>query len=263
MQKIDDIVVNTAKSTEEIIENIKENVSKRYPELSEAYSWRENVSIAVVGGGPSLKNNLKLLSKYQYIMACGSVHDFLVKNDIIPRWCVVCDPDEIMSNYLTLTNYRTNYLVASQCHPSVFKLLNDQNVLIWHAAGYNFENSPYGEDKVGIGGGCTVGTRGICIALGMGFTNLHLFGFDTCLDENFKHHAYDFTDETKESIGNITEIRLGGPEGRKFYVAGYMLGQLFDFQKLLNMYSDRMKITIHGDGLLSELMNLAKKEVLK
>lgn len=263
MQKIDDITVSTAKSTEEIYYNITENVKNNRVQLIDSYIWREQAPIAIVGGGPSLKDNLELLSTYKHVMACGSVHDYLVDNSIDVRYCVVCDPDEIMGNYLQKGRNQTIYLIASQCHPSIFKLLKNYTSYIWHADGYKFDKSPYEDGAIGIGGGCTVGTRALCIALGMGFTNLHLFGFDTCLDKNFKHHAYDYSDETKESIGNITEVSLGGPEGKKFYVAGYMLAQLFDFKKLLAMYADRLQITIHGGGLLSELMDLAKKKALE
>jgi len=42
-----------------------------------------------------------------------------------------------------------------------------------------------------------------------------------------------------------------------------MLGQLFDFKKMLQIYADRVHFTVHGGGLLDELMELAKKEMLK
>jgi len=270
MIKIDECNVTTAKSTDEIIANIKENVKHNYFEVTNSGFWRESVPIAIVGGGPSLKltikelkqyNKLTVFGPYRQIVACGSSHDYLIENKIYPNICVVCDPDEIMINYLQKPCSATIYLLASQCHPSIFKHLEKYTSCIWHAGGNNFDISEFGNRAV-IGGGCTVGTRAICLALGMGFNNLHLFGFDTCLDENFKHHAYEFTDPEKETIGNITEIRLGGPEGKKFYVAGYHLGQLFDFQKMLRIYADRMQITVHGGGLLAHLMDLAKKECL-
>jgi hypothetical protein len=116
--------------------------------------------------------------------------------------------------------------------------------------------SIYG-DHLRVGGGCTVGTRAIALALGMGFNNLHLFGFDNCLSNTYKHHAYDFVDPEVETVGNIQELCLE-PNGKKYKVADFMLAQLFDFQNMLKIYADKMSITVHGDGLIKDLMDKAK-----
>ena len=130
MQKIEGCNIKTAKSTEEIIENIKYNVSKNYVNLLDSYAWRENIPIAIVGGGPSLKNTVGELKNYKYIIACGSVHDYLLENKVVPHYCVICDPDEIMGNYLQKKTQHTTYFIASQCHPSIFKLLSHSPCLI-------------------------------------------------------------------------------------------------------------------------------------
>ena len=257
MQKIDGCSVTTAVSTEDILKNISISkniaVARNLRQIHELQEWREQAPIAIVGGGPSLKDNLKELKRYENIIACGSVHDFLIDNIITPNWCVLCDPDEIMANYLRNARLSVKYLVASQCHQRVWDRLDKYSPIIWHASGSNVDTDIF-NGEVGIGGGCTVGTRAMIIAMAFGFKDLHFFGMDTCLSNDYKHHAYEFHDPEKETIGNIFEIKLGGPESPTFKVAGYMLGQLFDFKAILKSHAGNINVKVFGGGLLDYVM---------
>lgn len=259
LQKIDGCKITTATSTEDILSNIAKARLLRLPELHTLNEWRDHMPIAVVGGGPSLKDNLELLKKYKYIMACGSVYDYLIANDIIPTWCVLCDPDPLVNTYLKSKRQETIFLVASQCSQETFEYLKDNNTIIWHAFGTNVDTELFGSDTILIGGGCTVGTRAMVMSLGFGYYTQHLFGMDTCLSKNYDHHAYEFNDPDNETIGHIFEIKMGGKESPTFKVAGYMLGQLFDFQNLLKLHADTLRITVIGDSLLKYTMDEAKR----
>jgi hypothetical protein len=259
--RIEGCDITTARSTEEILANISSCLERNLDEAHLSREWRENKPIALVGGGPSLKDTIGELSKYQFVMVCGSSHDYVMENANCPvDYAILCDPDPLIINYMRKLNKDTTYFVASQCDPKVFDYLKGHNVKVWHAsASTEFPNTMFGENRVPLGGGCTIGTRAMVLAMAFGFNNLHLYGYDTCLTNTYKHHAYDFNDPDKETLGNITEIRLD-PEGRTFKVAGYMLGQLFDFQNLLKNYGSRVRIEVFGDGLLKHLMDLAKEK---
>lgn len=256
---VEGVSVSTATPTDDIVNNIKINIKKDVKAIHHLEEWREGVPFALVGGGPSLKTQLEELKKYKYIMACGSVHDYLCEQGFSPDWTVICDPDPVMETYLTRRPHNTKYLVASQCSPSMFEHLKGEDVTIWHLAGDKFDQSIYGENNVTLGGGCTVGTRAMAIAMGFGFYNLHLFGFDTCLDgEN--HHAYKFNNPELEKIYDTHEIFFE-QDGPKFQVAGYHLGQLFDIKTMMGQFAGRMSITVHGESLLSYFMDLAVKRL--
>lgn len=263
MHKLEGCTVTTAKSVEDIQKNIRFNVSRPKVEVASLPEWRDNTPIAIVGGGPSLKDTIANLVNYKYVMVCGSAHDFVIQNSRCHiNWVIVCDPDKLVVNYLQeKPSIDTKYLIASQCDPSVFEYLKHEKVYIWHSKGGDEDYSIFGDNKLVLGGGCTVGTRAMVMALAMGFSQIHLYGFDTCLGKDYRHHAYDFNDPEKETLGNIHEIALDGPNGKKFNVAGYMLGQLFDFQKLLEAYSHRMEVKVFGEGLLKHLMDLAAKKL--
>ena len=188
----------------------------------------------------------------------------MMQNGIIPTYTVLCDPDAITANYITKTDTETKYLVASCCDEKVFEALKDQQILIWHC--HSEEQSKelltIEEDYQGVGGGCTVGLRSISIAMMLGYSNIHLYGFDSCLGENDKHHSYDFTDSTEE-IGKIYDIKIGyrGPGERIFRCAGYQLAQASHFKEFISMYGDYFTPTFHGDGLLPHMMTLINQEI--
>lgn len=259
MQKIDGITVTMATPYEKVVANIRMAESRPLLQIHELPDWREGVPVALVGGGPSLRATLPVLRRYQYIMACGSAHDYLVAQGVVPRWCVVCDPDPVMANYLRLAHADTTYLVASQCDPVVFEELVDRRVALWNCGGSASDNlSLWGNQKtVVISGGCTVLTRSIFMAVNFGFRDIHLFGCDTCVSGD-QHHAYPFSTD-KESIGDLTPFRIGGPNGREFMMAAYHLGQLFDFKNTLRRLGHRARFTVHGDGAIAEVVRLGQE----
>lgn len=256
MRQVDGVHIETATPTPIIQENIIASKTRNISPINDLPEWREGTPIAIVGGGPSLKDNLEALRKYEYIIACGSVHDYLIANKITPNYCAIVDPDPVVNNYLQRRNSFTRYLIASQCSPRTFDFLRSYNCNVWHAGG---NDSLYKEGDLVIGGGCTIGTRSMVIAMAFGFRDLHLFGMDTCLSEDGRHHSYDFTDES-ETIGKVHEIALNGPDGRKFKVAEYMFGQIFDFKNILQTCANRVKFTVHGGGVLAYMLEIAKKE---
>lgn len=260
-QKLDGLVVDTAIHHSIIGEQIKYNLENQdIPLITSMDDFRDDCRIAIVGGGPSLKDNLDELRKYKYIMACGSVHDYLVENEIIPTWCAIVDPDEIMGEYIKNPKHETKYLISSQCHPKLFDKLKGYPCYLWNAGSGNPVYQTYfREGDYTIGGGCTIGTRAMIIAMCFGYFNQYLFGFDTCIEveyDNYKHHAYKFQKPELESLGTIQDIKLGGPDGRTFKVASYMLGQIVDFQNILKYYANRLKVTVIGGGALAHILEL-------
>lgn len=264
MQEIGGCVTQTAVSKDIIIEQIKFNRDNhKYGNVTDTNWWRDGKRIALIAGGPSLRGQLDRLPKYQVTMACGGIHDYLIENGIIPTFCAVVDPDPLINNYMSLANpsHGIHYLVSSQCSPKVFEFLACRGckISMWHADGADL-NRPdvFGEGSALVGGGCTIGTRAIVMAIGMGFFRQDLYGFDTCLTDDYKHHAYEFHDPKVETVGNIVEIQLGGPDSPTFKVAEYMLAQIFDFKSILKAFANCLDIKVYGGGALAYLMELGK-----
>jgi hypothetical protein len=257
--------VNTVAATppETAHENIRENVKRGLPRLHDLPEFKKvkgfDAAFAIVGGGPSLKNHLNELRQFEgRMIACGSVHDYLRIHGFKPRYAAVCDPDQVMANYLRKPCTETTYLLSTHCDKSVFTAIEGCPIALWHCAPIDEEFlNEVDPQWQAVGGGCTVGLRAISIALMLGYSNLHLFGFDSCLSDE-EHHAYSFTDETEE-IGHIYTIKLGnlteGPpeDAKEFRCAGYQMAQASHFRILLDHYSTVFTPTFHGEGLLPSL----------
>lgn len=256
-QRIDKVVINTALPEDRLKQNILDARKYCLTPISELPDWREGRAAAIVGGGPSLVKNLDALKKEKLIIACGSVHDFLTESALItPDYCLICDPDPIMANYIQYNNNYTKYLIASQCDKAIFETLRGCRNYIWDCLGpteFNQEMFDVGRVNA-IPGGCTVGTRAILCAIGMGFKKLNLYGMDSCLDGE-KHHSYEFHNPELENLGEITEIKIDHSD-KTFQVAGYMMAQVFDFQEILKVYGNSLEINIIGDGVLAEIMRI-------
>lgn len=258
MLKISGVDISTAVPEEKIRQNIVDARTYCVKPISLLDDWREGRSIAVIGGGPSLSSYLKEIKGYVNAIACGSVHDYLIKNRVYPSHTLICDPDPIMGDYLREYS-NSKYLIASQCDKSVFQLLSNRDCYIWNSVGpHEFNQEMFGGYENCIPGGCTVGTRAILCAIGMGYKKIHLYGMDSCLDEKDNHHCYPFENPKLEDIGPITEIRLDAPSNKTFKVAGYMMAQVFDFQKILEQYAGVLEIEVFGNGVLAEIMRLGR-----
>lgn len=269
--------VNTATATpyEEIIEKIKVNIKKPYLRLHQLPEFRKvkgaDVPIAIVGGGPSVANYIDEIKKFRTIIACGSAHDYLRQQGIVPSYCTVCDPDPISADYLNLAHPETKFLISTGCDEKVFEVLKDKPIVMWHCHSdeYSEELAKLEKDYQAVGGGCTVGLRSISIAILLGYSNLHLFGFDSCLGIDDTHHAYGFATD-KEEIGQIYEIKLGLIEDNKplensktYRCAGYQIAQAEHFKEFYLNYGQYFKPKFYGEGLLPHMYALIKLEEQK
>jgi uncharacterized Rossmann fold enzyme len=268
------LTTSTATSWEESMDNVRANIVRPLPWFHEKFPVKEEDlkpgrRIALVGGGPSAKDTVYELMDFGTIIACGSAHDWVQANSPrVPTYCAVCDPDPIMANYLRVPDKDTTYLISSHCNATVFDALEGHSVMQWHCwpvgAG-DQETRDFLEKHTpkwcAIGGGCTVGLRSITLALMMGYTELHFFGFDSCMGiSDDAHHAYPFTDPTKEFLGDIYDLKIGMglgendiPLSRRYRVAGYQLAQAEHYKQMLQAFGHLFRPIFHGPGLLTDM----------
>lgn len=274
--KLGGIEVQTATPSADFIRNVKKRAKLNHKSIKELPGFAvikgHNVPIALVGGGPSVKTELDNIKDFQAagfpVIACGSSHDYLVKNGIIPEYCTVCDPDPITAEYLKLHNEYTKYLVALSCDDAVFDTLKDRKIYVWNCRSDEAAESLKDElvGHVDVLGGCTVGLRSISIAMCFGYTNLHFWGFDSCMGSGDAHHAYEFETD-KEEVGTVYPVRFGDvtkgqpdPDGKYYMCAGYQLAQAMHFHQFLQMHGAAFTPTFHGEGMLADYYQFLKKK---
>ena len=233
-------VTNTA--GELIEENLSATFARDYTPLEGSSEYQGPVSI--VGAGPSL------FSTYQDIVgdiiACNSAHDFLVAKGIIPKYAMIWDAHPVMAKILK-PREGVIYLVASRCHPGVFKMLEGFDVRVWHALDGDgvLEKHLVRHQRMEpmVAGGSSSVMRAAFLAPFMGYTkDMHLFGIDSCYAEGKTHVGASIVDQQKISLRVC---------GKWFVVAPWMAMQAGDFKIIAPVLQGQgIRPVVHGTGLL-------------
>ncbi len=202
--------------------------------------------IAVVAFGPSLKDTWEKVKDFKTIISCSGAHKFLIERGIIPTYHVDVDPRPHKIALLGKPHPDVQYLPCSAVHPDYLRHLikYDAKVKLWHVFGSEDASQriiPKGEWM--ITGGCDAGLRSVTIARFLGFTNLHLFGFDGSAPEKggTRHAAYHPNPHRA-----VSEVEY---EGRTFYTTPAMLEAAKGLFHELEQLPD-VTPTFYGDGLI-------------
>lgn len=246
---------------EKLRANVLDNLKRPLPRLLErivACDGPKNGPIAIVGAGPTLRSTIERLRTFKGpILACGSVHDYLVRNGIVPTFAVVCDGGEADKGNLSLPQKETTYLIASQCDPSLFEQLQGYKVELWH---YRGQMTPdlheeavilNGEPSIGWGG--TVMLLSMCIAMLLRYQYLEFFGVDSCYeDHGLAYHCTKIAGEHEYQKMPVTV-------GDEFFITDLSLTeQASQFWRIVESHAPIIECTIHGKGLIAAMARNAE-----
>lgn len=151
-------------------------------------------SCSIVGAGPTIKETHKEF--VGDVIAINSAIGYLLDCGIVPKFCLLWDGTEIVEKFAR-PHPDITYLVASRCHPAVFERLKDCKVIVWHAGGdHDIVDVMVRPDIVAkmkipqplICGGSAGVTRTIYVASVLGYSDIHLFGADSCYSGEGKTH---------------------------------------------------------------------------
>jgi hypothetical protein len=266
--RLNKVGISAAYGVEEISANIRESLKRpfiRLHHLPEFNKDKGDRPIALAGGGPSIKNHLDELRQFNTVMAAGSSHDYLVANGVKVKYSLLLDAHStVTASYIQNPSQDTTYLVATHCPESVFKALEGFPVVMWHCIMDSIRERLEEMDPgyQGLGGGCTSGLRSIYMAMVLGYRNIHLFGYDSCLPETGETHVYPLQSEEIEKEGiaadKVYEINfgLGGPGAKTYKCLGYQMAQAQNFEELVYHHHHVAKFTFHGGGMLSDMYDV-------
>ena len=199
--------------------------------------------IAVVAFGPSLRQTWEELRDYRFLITCSGAHKFLRERGIVPTYHVESDPRIHKAYMVGEPCLSTTYLVASICHPRYFDHLEGYATKLWHLLFDDpdiYRKVPNGDWL--LTGGNTVGPRSIKIARLLGFSNLHMYGFD--------------------GSGRHADVHANPPPDRKYRTLHYEGQDYSTTENLLQhvdlLFQDLNRIpdanyTFHGKGLIQAL----------
>jgi len=199
---------------------------------------------ALVSGGPSAGENLDKIREFKTVFACGSVHDWLITQGIIPKYCVIFDPGPAHAMFYRRPQADVTYLVCATCDPAVFDVLAGQRVHVWAP----YDDTPdelYGEGTPRVNGGSSVTLRTIPLAHVLGYREQHLFGFDCC-HLNGDEHAYEHG-----ARGDRITVSF---MGKQFSTTPQLLQQSQEFLRMYTDHQHMLMCKVAGDGLIATIM---------
>ena len=234
-----DVECNTQSAA--LIENIRWACEQPYKRWETATAHDGHA--VIVGGGPSLKTCLAEIKQRQAlgqkIFALNNSAKFLASHGIRSDYQVLLDARPGNAEFEMLGE---TMLIASQCHRDVFA--KAKNIELWHSHTEEAEDTVPDDRHVQfVSAGSTVGLSAMCLAYGMGYRKLHLYGFDSSFEEN--HHAYE---QKANDDDRVVMVKVGE---REFKTTPWMYAQTNQFQHLAaTLANGDCLITVHGDGLL-------------
>lgn len=172
-------------TSNELHENFYATLERGFEPINE-YLGKFSGSCSIVGAGPTIKQTHKELKGD--VIAINSAIGYLLDQGIVPKFALLWDGTEIVYKFCR-RHPDITYLVASRCHPRVFEELKGCKVIVWHAAGDHdiaeVMQKPEVIAKMPIPqplicGGSAGITRTIYVASCLGYTDLHIYGADSC-----------------------------------------------------------------------------------
>lgn len=245
MPALQEVRFETHHNTDEEVrvENVRATFQRGYVRFNELLHSAKGRPMSVVGSGPSLSWTYKDLKGD--VMACNSAHDFLISKGIIPKYAMFWDANPIIAEMARKPHPDVTYLVASRCHPDLFKALAGHRVVVFHALGGEpVDQFLIAEKRMEplIAGGSSGVTRGLYLAGAMGHTEVHLFGIDSSYDDEATHVGGSVIDQKK------MKLRVCG---KWFVTAPWMAVQAADFKVLAPLVQKMgMRLIVHGTGLI-------------
>jgi hypothetical protein len=211
--------------------------------------------LVVVANGPSAKS-APFDTDLPTLALNGALRQFQERG-LAPTFWAACDPQPLVADFVRNAPKATTYLVASKCHPDVFKTLMDQGIepVLWHVADTDIP----GHVRAPLC--CSITMCSMWeMRQAFGFTDLDVFGWDGSYLDG-EHHAGDArvpnpTDVTINIGGRIVGDEIIG--GRNFETTHSWAAEADfsqQFHQLARYYD--INVTIHGDGMMKAMQEAA------
>ncbi len=214
----------------------------------------------------------------------------LLENGIDPWACVILDPRPITGvsthgivrkELFKKLNSDTKFMLASMTDPSVTEHLleNDCDVWGWHAFTDSLrDDSEQGKEiknqqvkiaeELGLPKGATLITGGTCAAMRsigmlhtMGFRDVHLFGFDCCMDEPTKEQMTETTGDLEGGETPRPKYFQVTVDNNTYWTTGELLAMAQDCEKIFSDEGLQGVLTFHGeDTMVSDLWRIKEEK---
>lgn len=239
-----------------LADNMEKNCKLDLPWFMPA-SHSNKKTLCIVGGSPSLKDNIKDLRRRirlgAKVMSLNGSLKYLLSIGIKPDYHCQFDGRPENAGFLNNAPEGVKYLIGSMSHPSVLDKVKGRDVTLWHG-GFDIERQksilkPYDSTRpvMIIGGGTTVGLRAFYLGGYMGYKRIVAYGMDSSF-RGQDHHAY--SQPLNDKDGRIDVWLLG----KKYECAPWMYRQAMGFKDVYAVLVNQgFSLNVIGDGLVPDI----------
>jgi predicted O-methyltransferase YrrM len=183
-------------------------IQQGYPTLAD-HAIDDAKRLQLVCYGPSLRETWKDIDPTLPIMTVSGALKFLAERGITPTWHVQMDPRREQPRFVDPPVPGVHYLMASVCPPETWKVLQGQQVTLWHANSgegtleFLARHAPAKVEgdqahATMISGGSHVGLCALHVAGKLGFRHFEIFGMDGSFAADGARHAGDHPGHTQK-----------------------------------------------------------------
>ncbi len=253
----------------QVLANVKAAIRRQHPQVRPYQP--QGTPLVLIAGGPSLNTTLDELRAEIFrgcrVAVVNGAYQWAIDHNIKPDMAIALDARPVNAEFYRTPVPGCKYLVASQCAPTMFDMLEGRDVWLFHALSYESAEVPILEEFYGKGrvtpvtGGSTVTIRALSLLRMLGFLRLDIFGFDSCWMDD-QHHAYPQTMNDKDHRIRV-ESRIGDAVDRVFYCAPWHVKQWDDFKLWVRERGHLCDLHVHGDGLIAHTMKTGARLVVE
>lgn len=217
----------------------------------------QSTEIMLLCGGPSLNDYtdeiVKLRAGGMPLVTTNGTYNWAINNGMKPSMQLIIDAREFNHRFVRPLVDGCKYMLASQCHPTVFEGMPKDRTYIWHVGSNDGDISDLLDELYEIWfpcpGGSTVTLRGLCLLRMLGFHKIHMYGFDSCHIDG-AHHAYEQPENNYGSDKTIP-VSVGG---KVFACDPWMYCQAKEWMEMVRMFGDEIDLDVKGDGLIAHII---------
>ena len=231
--------------------------------LKEARPYEQvDKEIVLLAGGPSLndfEDEIRQKRETMPVITTNGAYNWCLDRGINPSAQVVVDAREYNKRFVTPHVPNCHYFLASQCHPEIVKAAPRDQVYLWHAGMSDPVKETVeafakdtGNDRnwFPVMGGSTVMLRALPLLIMLGYSRMHIYGWDSCVMED-KHHAYPQPENDGKRLLRV------GVGGKQFQCQMWMWVQAQEFIDIQRMIADHCELAVYGDGLIATIIKTA------
>jgi len=225
------------------------------PEITGLCQRYQEGTAVILGGGPSVDQYAKTIRTLQaqgaLVLTIERMYPWCHRHGITPEYVVAQDASEDVIEAFATIWPGSIFLLAAQCPATVFARLKDEQTYFYHTSGDIPLDELGGPTATGVhlnaGGSVVLGS--LSLAMFLGLSTLHLFGFDCHVTAGHYAQGIAGVGVPPERI----QVYVGDRPFTTTLPYASMAQQFFELKTIGEQEGLLKQITVYGDSLVTAM----------